>query len=61
MSDRNHVGELRPSQLMHTYGVGAMVELPEMTTLVLGLDDWPRTGYPKGCGPLAARGSRFEG
>ena len=26
---------------MHTYGVGAMVELPEMTTLVLGLDDWP--------------------
>jgi hypothetical protein len=27
---------------MHTYGVGATVELPEMTTLVLGLDDWPR-------------------
>ena len=40
--DRSHVGELRPSQLMHTYGVGATVELPEMTTLVLGLDDWPR-------------------
>jgi hypothetical protein len=33
---------LRPSQLLHTYGVGATVELPEMTTLVLGLDDWPR-------------------
>lgn len=42
MRDRSHVGELRPSQLMHTYGVGATVELPEMTTLVLGLDDWPR-------------------
>jgi len=41
LRDRNHVGELRPSQLMHTYGVGAIVELPEMTTLVLGLDDWP--------------------
>jgi len=27
---------------MHTYGVGATIELPEMTTLVLGLDDWPR-------------------
>jgi hypothetical protein len=40
--DRDHVGELRPSQLMHTYGVGATVELPELTTLVLGLDDWPR-------------------
>jgi hypothetical protein len=40
--DKSHVGELRPSQLMHTYGVGATVELPELTTLVLGLDDWPR-------------------
>jgi hypothetical protein len=27
---------------MHTYGVGATVELPELTALVLGLDDWPR-------------------
>ncbi|HUC01022.1 MAG TPA: DUF1998 domain-containing protein [Solirubrobacterales bacterium] len=41
MRPREHVGELRPSQLLHTYGVGAMVELPEMTTLVMGLDDWP--------------------
>jgi len=41
VSWRDHVGELRPSQLLHTYGVGATVELPEMTTLVLGLDDWP--------------------
>ena len=39
---RTHVGELRPSQLLHTYGVGATVELPELTTIVLGLDDWPR-------------------
>ena len=43
MRAREHVGELRPSQLLHTYGVGATVELPEMTTLVLGLDDWPQT------------------
>ena len=42
MRSRDHVGELRPSQLLHTYGVGATVELPEMTTLVLGLDAWPR-------------------
>jgi len=38
----NQVGELRPSQLLHTYGVGATVELPEITALVLGLDEWPR-------------------
>jgi len=45
--DKSHVGELRPSQLMHTYGVGATVELPELTALVLGLDDWPRVlGQP---------------
>ena len=42
MRSRDQVGELRPSQLLHTYGVGATVELPEMTTLVLGLDAWPR-------------------
>jgi hypothetical protein len=42
MRSRDHVGELRPSQLLHTYGVGATIEMPEMTTLVLGLDDWPR-------------------
>jgi len=41
MRARGQVGSLRPSQLLHTYGVGATVELPELTTLVLGLDDWP--------------------
>lgn len=41
MRSRDQVGELRPSQLLHTYGVGSTVELPEMTTLVLGLDAWP--------------------
>lgn len=41
MTPRGRVGTLRPSQLLHTYGVGATVELPELTTIVLGLDDWP--------------------
>jgi Domain of unknown function (DUF1998) len=41
MRAREHIGELRPSQLLHTYGVGATVELPELTALVLGLDEWP--------------------
>ncbi|MFJ4639098.1 DrmB family protein [Streptomyces hygroscopicus] len=34
------VGELRPSQLLHTYGVGAVTDLPNLSTLVLGLDHW---------------------
>jgi len=41
MRAQSHVGELRPSQLLHTFGVGSTVELPELTTLVLGLDEWP--------------------
>jgi hypothetical protein len=41
MRHPTHVGELRPSQLLHTFGVGSTVELPELTTLVLGLDEWP--------------------
>ena len=35
------VGELRPSQLMFTYGVGAMVDLPKFSVIVTGLEDWP--------------------
>jgi len=34
------VGELRPSQMLHTYGVGAVVDLPNVSAIVLGLDDW---------------------
>lgn len=35
------VGEIRPSQLMFTYGVGAIVDLPKFSVIVTGLDDWP--------------------
>ena len=34
------VGDLRPSQLLYNYGVGAIVDLPNMATMVMGLDDW---------------------
>ncbi|MGW7595065.1 DUF1998 domain-containing protein, partial [Streptomyces rubiginosohelvolus] len=37
------VGELRPSQLLHTYGVGAVADLPNLSTMVLGLDHWELT------------------
>lgn len=38
---RTKVGDLRPSQLMFTFGVGAIVELPNLSAMVMGLDDWP--------------------
>ena len=38
---KTHVGELRPSQMMFTFGVGAIVDLPQFSAMVMGLDDWP--------------------
>lgn len=34
------VGDVRPSQLMFTYGVGALIDLPKLSVIVSGLDDW---------------------
>ncbi len=42
MSDKLFVGEVRPSQLMYTYGIGAIVDLPSLSVIVMGLDDWPQ-------------------
>lgn len=39
--DKPRVGEVRPSQLMFTYGVGALVDLPKLSVIVTGLEDWP--------------------
>lgn len=36
----NELGELRPSQLIFTFGVGSLVDLPNISALVMGLDDW---------------------
>jgi hypothetical protein len=35
------VGDLRPSQLLLTFGVGAVVDLPNLSVMVMGLEDWP--------------------
>jgi len=34
------VGELRPSQLLWSFGIGAVVDLPNFSVMVLGLNDW---------------------
>jgi Domain of unknown function (DUF1998) len=36
------VGELRPNQLLHTYGSGALADLPNLSVVIAGLDSWPR-------------------
>ena len=35
------VGQLNVSQLLYTYGVGALVDLPQLSVIITGLDDWP--------------------
>lgn len=34
------VGELRPNQLLHTFGVGSVADLPNLSVIVLGLEEW---------------------
>ncbi|MEU1603112.1 DUF1998 domain-containing protein [Micromonospora matsumotoense] len=34
------VGALRANQLLHTYGVGAVADLPSLSVLTLGLEHW---------------------
>ncbi|MEI8166596.1 MAG: DUF1998 domain-containing protein, partial [Chloroflexales bacterium] len=38
--EKYRVGEVRPSQLLHTFGVGAIIDLPNLSVMVMGLDDW---------------------
>lgn len=40
-SRRCKVGELRPSQALTTFGIGAIIDLPNLSVMVMGLDDWP--------------------
>ncbi len=34
------VGDIRPSQMLYTYGVGSIVELPNISVLMMGLASW---------------------
>ena len=46
---RPRVGDLRPSQLLFTFGVGSIVELPHLSVMVMGLEFWNRVD----CEPLS--------
>lgn len=40
---KHRVGELRPSQILFTYGIGAIADLPNLSAMVMGLEDWDKT------------------
>jgi len=35
------VGEIRPSQMLTTFGIGSVIDLPNISVMVMGLEDWP--------------------
>ena len=37
------VGAIRPSQAVHSYGVGSLIDLPNLSVMVSGLDRWDTT------------------
>ena len=39
--DKTKVGELRPSQIMYAFGVGAVMDLSYLSVMVMGIDEWP--------------------
>jgi hypothetical protein len=61
ISDKRKVGEIRPSQLLYNYGVGAVVELPNLSVMVMGLDDWPvEQGVTEISEPRLLKAVQFE-
>lgn len=42
IGEKTPVGEVRPSQLLWTYGPGALVDLPSLSVVTLGIDRWER-------------------
>jgi hypothetical protein len=45
---RTPVGEVRPSQLLWTYGPGALIDLPNLSVVTMGIDRWE----PRRCQPI---------
>ena len=56
--EKPRVGELRPSQILTTFGIGSIVDLPHISVMVMGLEDWPNSDYREitedGCWRLSA-------
>ncbi|MGP1387573.1 MAG: hypothetical protein ACTS2F_28695 [Thainema sp.] len=41
------MGELRPSQILFTYGIGEIADLPNLSVMVMGLEGWDKTHTTK--------------
>ena len=41
-NQKQRVGDVRPSQMLYVYGIGATVDLPNLSAMVMGLDEWEK-------------------
>jgi hypothetical protein len=48
-TNKTPVGDVRPSQLLWTYGPGALIDLPSLSVVTLGIDQWEKDR----CQPIA--------
>jgi len=42
INNKTPVGEVRPSQLLWTYGPGALIDLPSLSVVTLGINTWDK-------------------
>jgi hypothetical protein len=49
MNTKTPVGEVRPSQLLWSYGPGALIDLPNLSVITMGTDQWEK----ERCQPIA--------
>src|SRR6266851_7785903 len=49
------LGELRPSEMITTYGPGAITDLPLVSAVVAGLESWPSPRYRRVSEPRLER------
>ncbi len=41
--ERYYIGDLRPSQVLTTYGIGSVIDLPHISVMMMGLEFWDRS------------------
>ena len=41
--EKTPIGQVRPSQLLWTYGPGALIDMPSLSVVTLGIDRWEKS------------------
>lgn len=60
MASRRAIGDVRPSQVITSFGPGSVVDLQTMSIIVAGIDSWPRDPEDAIYEPRLQRALRVE-